>query len=96
MEEKYAGLIKTTDEWWVCLSKTIYGVWDLPESHVRDGILLSAAAMGLMRRLGPSSMTADEAYSRSLEILGIPRHAHTLNRDQVVGFIREHADKQEE
>ena len=73
MEEKYAGLIKTDhDGWWLSLSRAVFDAWDLPEGPRRDMILGTAQAMGVLRHLGPSSMSSREAYNAAQKSMGLP------------------------
>lgn len=63
MEEKYAGMIKTPDAWWLSKSRAIYDAWDLPEGPVRDAILSVAQQRGILVRLGPGSMDSAHAMA---------------------------------
>ena len=62
-EELYAGLIKTPKDWWVCRSRRVFDAWEWPDGPLRDMVLSAAKESGVLRRLGPSSMTTAQAMA---------------------------------
>jgi hypothetical protein len=70
MQEKYAGMIKTPESWWLSKSRLVFDAWDWPHGPVRDRVLQIARATGLLYELGPSGMTSAQAMAAARRVLG--------------------------
>jgi len=82
VQDKYAGMIRTPESWWLCTSRRVFDAWDWPDGPVRDGVLQAATAMGQLYELGPSSMTSAQAMAAARRILG----EEATEDDALAGF----------
>lgn len=71
VEEKYAGIIKAPEAWWLSESKLAYDAWDWPDGPARDLVLSAARHAGLVHYLGPSSMSSAQAMAAAKRVFGV-------------------------
>lgn len=69
-EERYAGIIKAPEGWWLCKSKLAYEAWDWEYGPVRDMVLTMAKAVGMVSFLGPRSMSPAQAMAAAYRFFG--------------------------
>ena len=74
----YTGIVRTPSGWWVCLSKQVYDAHDLPDGHHRNLVLSAAEDLGLLRKLGPLTMSPEQVLAAAAAA-----HGTEVTPDQV-------------